>query len=89
MSPRKYSSNQIGVNFSQKKIRIFHALSQHKSNQWGVVKDSFCQIPISSLIVRIYQMLRLLCDYTMVIYYILEINLTKRQIFKNGFIPFL
>ena len=54
-----------------------------------VDKDSFCQISISSLIVRIYQMLRSsLCDYPMVIDYILDINLTKRQNIKNDFIHF-
>ena len=31
----------------------------------------------------------LLCDYIMVIEYILEIYLTKRQNIKNGFIHFL
>ena len=52
-----------------------------------LVKDSFCQILISSLILRICRML--LCDYQMVIDYILEINRTKRQNIKNGFIHFL
>ena len=78
---------------------IFYALSQHKSKQWEstqtmdlkVVKDSFCQIPISSSIIRIYLSdagESLLCDYPMVINYILETNLTKRQNIKNSFIQF-
>ena len=46
-----------------------------------VVKGSFCRIPISSLIVMLY-------NYPMVIDYILEIKLTKRQNIKNGFIHF-
>ena len=51
-----------------------------------VVKDSFFQIPISSLIVRSYRMLR----SPVVIDYILEINLTKRKKKrkKNGLINF-
>ena len=53
-----------------------------------VVKDSVCQIPISSLIVHIYAEESMLCDYPMVIDYILEINLIKCQNIKNGFIHF-
>ena len=51
-----------------------------------VVKESFFEIPISSLILRSYWLSQLLavgeallCDYLMVDDYILEINLTKRK----------
>ena len=62
-----------------------------------VVTDLFCQIPISSLIVRslIFDRTQLsdakeslLSDYLMVIDYTLEINLTKCQNIKNDFIHF-
>ena len=43
-----------------------------------VVRESFFEIPISSLILRSYWE-SLLCDYSIVVDYILEINLTDRK----------
>ena len=56
----------------------------------NVVKDSFCQI---STLISDHAHLSdaeesLLFDLTMVVYYILEIKLTKRKNIMNGFIHF-
>ena len=54
------------------------------------VKDSFCQI-FNLIFDRTHLSNAeesLLCDYPMVIDYILEITLTKRQNVKDGFIQF-